>query len=91
MVTKFDFSQMVLQYFNSTKEGLTLQGFRVFMRKMLENSYKDMNDTLLNLGYSGEFVNEKSQIFTLSVHSKPIEGDLPVKVLVRDSIGTNLD
>ena len=60
MVNKFEFSQMVLQYFNSTKEGLTLHGFKGFMHKMLENSYKDLNDTLLNLGYNGDFVNEKS-------------------------------
>ena len=82
---------MVLKFFNSSKEGLTLHGFKEFMYKMLDNSYKDLNDTLKNLGYNGDLVNERSQVFNLSVHSKPLEGDEPVKVFVRDSIETNLD
>ena len=64
LTTKDDYRLMVLQFFNSTKEGITMHGFKEFMRKMLENSYKDFNDTLQNLCYNGEFINEKSQMFS---------------------------
>ena len=91
MVVKDDFKMMVLQFFNSTEEGITLHGFKEFMRKMLENSYKDLNDTLANLGYNGDLVNERSQLFTFSVHSKPLGDGEPANVIVRDSLETDLD
>ena len=61
------------------------------MLRMIENSYRDTVTTLKNLGYNGNLVNQKYKSYTLSVHSKPLEGSARVKVLVRESDRTNID
>ena len=61
------------------------------MLKMIENSYRETVTTLKNLGYNGHLVNQKFKSYTLSVHSKPLEGSTRVKVLVRESDLTNID
>ena len=82
---------MILDHFNSTDKGLTLLGFKEFVVKMIENSYRDTIETLKNLGYNGFLINEKARGYTLSVNSKPLEGKERVNVLIRDSKGTNID
>ena len=88
-----DYKSIILQHFNSDKnaEGLTLVGLKNFMLKMVENSYRETVTTLKNLGFNGNLVNQRHRPFTLSVHSKPLEGSTRVKVLVRESDNTNID
>ena len=86
-----NFQAMILDHFNSTTKGVTLLGFKEFMVKMIENSYRDTVETLKNLGYNGYMINEKARDYTLSVNSKPLEGKERVKVLIRDSKGTDID
>ena len=89
---KFEnFQTMILDHFNSTDKGITLLGFKEFVVKMIENSYRDTIETLKNLGYTGTLVNEKARGYTLSVNSKPLVGKDRVKVLIRDSKGTDID
>ena len=71
--------------------GLTLTGLKTFMLKMIENSYRETVNTLKNLGFNGNLVNQRYKPFTLSVHSKPLEGSTRVKILVRESDMTNID
>jgi len=91
--TADDYKSIVLQYFNSDKasEGLTVVGLKQFMLKLIENSYRETVATLKNLGINGNLVSQKHKPFTLSVHSKPLEGAARVKVLVRESDNTNID
>ena len=94
MDTLDDYKSIILQYFNSDlirADGLTLTGLKTFMLKMIENSYRETVTTLKNLGFNGNLVNQRYKSFTLSVHSKPLEGSTRVKVLVRESDMTNID
>jgi len=93
MDTIDDYRSIVLQYFNSdlARQGLTLLGLKQFMLKMIENSYRETVATLKNLGFNGNLISQRYKSFSLSVHSKPLEGSTRVKVLVRESDMTNID
>lgn len=89
-----DYKSIVLKYFNSDlirANGLSIAGLKHFMLKMIENSYRETVTTLKNLGFNGNLVNQRFKSFTLSVHSKPLEGSTRVKILVRESDMTNID
>ena len=58
---------------------------------MVENSYRETVSTLKNLGFNGNLVNQRIKPFTLSLHTKPLEGSSRVNVLVRESDNTNID
>ena len=59
LTTVDDYRTIVLQHFNSDMDsyGLTLTGFKTFMLKMIENSYRETVTALRNLGFNGSLVN----------------------------------
>ena len=73
-----NYRTMILDHFNSNGKGITLHGFKEFVIKMIENSYRDTVETMKNLGYNGHLVNEKARNYTLSVNSRPLVGSEPV-------------
>jgi hypothetical protein len=46
---------------------------------------------LAKLGYDKDFYSIRSRLFTITLHSRTIEGEGQMEVMVRDSIGTDLD
>ena len=76
--THLNYKAMILDHFNSNSKGITLHGFKEFVVKMIENSYRDTVETMKNLGYNGSLLNEKARNYTLSVNSRPLVGSEPV-------------
>ena len=46
---------------------------------------------LEKLGYDKDFYSIRSRLFNMSFHSRTIEGEGQMEVMIRDAIGTDID
>ena len=52
---------------------------------------KEIFNILLKLGYDSDFYSTRSRLFTVTFHSRSLEGEGQMEVMIRDAIGTDID
>ena len=81
-----------MKKYNSLDENLTLKGFTDWFIQQARNEGEDTIFAWLDkLGYDRDLYSIRSRLFTITVHSKPLEGSEQVEVKIRDAIGTDVD
>jgi hypothetical protein len=70
-ITEADFDAKILANYCSKGKGLTLKGFKEFMRESVEKSpgEEKVRDWLAKLGYDSELYSSFSRSFILTFHS----------------------
>lgn len=91
--TEQEFKDQILNVYNSEEgKGLTLSGFKDFWRKSILSDGESMIWSWLEkLGYDRDLYSVRSRVFTLTVHSRCLDGEAPVELRIRDAIGTDID
>jgi hypothetical protein len=91
--TEKDFKEQILAKFTSEpSKGLTLSGFKDYWRKSVSQHGESMIwGWLEKLGYDRDLYSVRSRVFTLTVHSRCLDGEAPVELRIRDAIGTDID
>ena len=78
--------------FNSYEDALTLKGFKDWWRQQLiSEGDATIWMWLEKLGYDRDLYSLRSRIFTITFHSRCLDGEEPIEVRVRDAIGTDID
>lgn len=81
-----------MRRYNSLDDSLTQKGFTDWFIDQTRAEGEDVIFTWLDkLGYDRDLYSVRSRIFTITFHSKPIEGTEPIEVKIRDAIGTDID
>ena len=87
-MSEADFESKILANYCSFGKGLTLKGFKDFMKDSVEKSpgEEKVRDWLAKLGYDSELYSSFSRSFILTLHSNH-----PINIQVGDNISTNLE
>jgi hypothetical protein len=71
---------------------LTLKGFTEWFLSQARLEGEDVIFAWLDkLGYDSDLYSVRSRLFTITFHSKPLEGTEKVEVKIRDAVGTDID
>ena len=71
---------------------MTLKGFTEWFLSQARNMGDDVIFSWLDkLGYDHDLYSVRSRLFTITFHSKPLEGSDPIEVKIRDAVGTDVD
>src|SRR5438132_816847 len=91
-LTEVEFKQNVLSQYCSSEGGLTEKGFKQWFIDQVKNAGEDVVfGWLSKLGYDQDLYSIRSRLFTVTFHSKTIEGEGQMEVKIRDAIGTDID
>lgn len=91
-ITEVDFKSRILANYTSFEGALTQKGFRDWFVDQIKNeSEETIFDWLNKLGYDKDYYSIRSRLFTVTFHSKTIQGDGQMEVKIRDAIGTDID
>ena len=92
-LTEKEFQTEILNTYHSTERGITLQGFKQYIKdqiievkKLSQGSEEQVWQWLENLGYDRDLYSVRSRCFVLTLHSSS-----EVAVTVRDAVQTDLD
>jgi len=90
---ELDFKNTISSKYNNFEGGLTLRGFKEWWKaNLIAEGEAAIWAWLEKLGYDRDLYSVRSRIFTISFHSRCLEGgEAPIEVRVRDAVGTDLD
>jgi hypothetical protein len=87
-----EFNETVANKFVSYKNALTVRGFKEWWRQaLLSEGEAQIWQYLEKLGYDHDLYSVRSRLFNVSFHSRCLEGEDPVEVRIRDTVGTDID
>lgn len=87
-----EFKATVTSRFNSYEDALTLKGFKDWWKQqLLSEGEATIWQWLEKMGYDRDLYSLRSRIFTVTFHSRCLDGEEPIEVRIRDAVGTDLD
>eukprot|EP00347_Sterkiella_histriomuscorum_P008050 403346565 len=82
----------ILTKYNSYEDGLTLRGFFDWWKAQIVNEGEAAIWVWIDrLGYDRDLYSLRSRIFNIQIHSRPLEGEETINVIIKDSMGTDMD
>lgn len=91
-LTEIQYNDEVAKKYQSLEGNLTLKGFTEWFLSQARAEGEDVIFAWLDkLGYDKDLHSVRSRLFTITIHSKPLEGTDKVEVKIRDAIGTDVD
>ena len=86
------FKDQYLSKYNSHDGGITLKGFLDWWKSQLvAHGEPAIWVWLEKLGYDRDLYIFRSKLYTISIHSRNLEGEGALEVKIRDAIGTDID
>lgn len=71
---------------------MTVKGFKEWWKAQLISEGEATIWTWLEkLGYDRDLYSLRSRIFTITFHSRCLDGEEPIEIRVRDAVGTDID
>lgn len=91
-ITEIEFKHLILPNYCSSEGGFTLKGFKQWFIDQVKTDGDDVIfGWLAKLGYDRDLYSVRSRLFTVTFHSKTLEGEGQMEVKIRDAIGTDID
>mmetsp|Transcript_3680 Transcript_3680/g.3608 ORF Transcript_3680/g.3608 Transcript_3680/m.3608 type:complete len:416 (-) Transcript_3680:276-1523(-) len=91
-ITEPEFQSNILGKYCSYQGALTLKGFTDwFLDQVQEKGDQTIYEWLNKLGYDSDLYSIRSRLFTITFHSKTLQGEGQMEVKIRDAINTDID